>query len=580
MTDEGVQERAVAKVPTGIEGFDDITRGGLPKGRTSLIMGTPGAGKTVFALQSLVSAASAHGRAGIFVAFEENSRDIVANAATFGWDLPELEQKQLFFLDAYLSPTVVQSGTFDLEGILAALEAKAAEMQAQTIVFDAIDVLLTLLDDPAAERREIHRIHEWLQRTRLTGIITAKSHVDDPVTTARFGFMQFLADTVVLLHHRLADRVALRGVRVMKYRGSDFSGNEYPMVIGSSGIEVATFGAMELEYEVSTERVSSGVPDIDAMLGGGYFRGSGVLITGAPGTAKTTLSGSFTDAACRRGERTLYVSFDEASSQIIRNLKSIGLQLDQHVAANLLHLHTVRTEVRSAEEHLIVLQKLIRDFAPRHMVIDPISAFTKSGGHLAAVDASVRLLDFAKARGITVLCTSLVGGAQALGEMTDLQISTIADTWIHLSYVIRAGERNRAISIVKSRGTRHSNQVRELVLTSDGATLSDVFVESGEVLMGTARFQKEAEERAQEAERRAEALRRRAEIQRLQRETRVRLEAIQAELAGYEAELARAEQERETTSDRHTDARDEVRRLRGGDSGTNRVAGDDAAGRA
>jgi circadian clock protein KaiC len=569
---------AIAKLSTGIEGFDEITRGGLPRGRTTLVLGTPGAGKTVFALQALVSAAAREGRAGIFVAFEESSRDIVANAATFGWDLPALEEKKLFFLDAYLSPTVVQAGHFDLAGMLAGLEAKAEEMQASTIVFDAIDVLLTHLDDPAAERLEVHRINEWLKRTGLTGIITAKNYVDDPLSMARYGFLQFMADTVILLHHRLADRVALRGLRVMKYRGSDFSGNEFPMVIAPSGIEVATFGPLEFEYEVSSERVSSGVPDIDAMLGGGYFRGSGVLITGAPGTAKTTLGGSFTDAACRRGEKALYVSFDEAASQLVRNLTSVGLDLEEHLQSGALRLHTVRTEVHSAEEHLIILQKLIREFEPRNLVIDPISAFNKSGGKVAAVDAAVRLLDFAKSRGITVLCTSLTGGAETMAEMTDMQVSTIADTWIHLSYVILGGERNRAISIVKSRGTSHSNQVRELVLTPHGATLSDVYVAGGEVLMGTARFEREAQERAQEASRRAAAEHRRAGVARQQEETRIRMAALQAELDAYQRELDLLDREQQAVSADRAAEIGERRRLRGGRSRATDVPGNAAAG--
>lgn len=566
---------SVEKVPTGITGFDEITRGGLPRSRTTLIVGSPGAGKTIFALQTLVNGAHNSGQPGIFVAFEESTRQVMANAATFGWDLEGLQKKQLFFLDAYLSPQVIRQGDFDLAGMLAALEAKAKEMNATCIVFDALDVLLNVLDDPSAERREVHRINEWLQRTGLTGIITAKNYINDPHSTARYGFMQFLADTVVILDHKLADRVALRSVRVMKYRGSDFSANEFPLIISTLGIEVATFGTLELDYDVSTERVSSGVKDIDAMLSGGYYRGSGILVTGPPGTAKTTLAGAFVDAACRRGEKALYVSFDEASSQITRNLSSVGLALDRHVESGLLKLHTVRTEVRSAEAHLIVLQKLVDEFQPQSLVIDPISAFAKSGGHLAAVDSAVRLLDFAKARVITVLCTSLISTSSGVTEMTDMQISTIADTWINVSYVILGGERNRAISIVKSRGMPHSNQVRELFLADTGVSLSDVYVADGEVLMGTARYQREAEERALDEQKRVAASVRREELERLESEATARLAALEAELNSIRQELSRSDDASASSAERVNATRDEVRRMRGGGPHPYQGSGDD-----
>jgi circadian clock protein KaiC len=266
-----------AKVPTGISGFDSISRGGLPAGRTTLVIGTPGSGKTVFALQTLVNGARTYGEPAIFVAFEESSREIVANAAAFGWNIPDLESHRLFFLDAYLSPQIQQAGTFDLAGILAATEDRAREMGATRIVFDGIDMLLTMLDDPAAERREIYRIHEWLSRNEFVGILTAKSTFDNPFNTTPWEFMQFMADCVVVLHHRIVDRVALRGARIVKYRGSSFSGNEFPMVIGDKGIEIATFGPDELSFGVSDQRVSSGLPRLDEMLGGGYYVGSSVL---------------------------------------------------------------------------------------------------------------------------------------------------------------------------------------------------------------------------------------------------------------------------------------------------------------
>jgi circadian clock protein KaiC len=552
------------KVPTGIRGFDEISRGGLPEGRTTLVLGSPGAGKTVFALQSLVNGAREHDEAGIFVAFEENSKQIRANASAFGWNLDQLAEEKLFFLDAYLSPVVMQAGTFDIAGILAALEAKAAELNARRIVFDGIDMLLSLLDDPAAERREVYRLHEWLVRNDLTGIITAKTTYSDPFNSERWSFMQFMADCVVLLHHRIVDRVSLRGARILKYRGSSFAANEHPLVIGDFGIEIATFGPDELDFEISTERVSTGVAPLDDMLGGGYFRGSAALVTGSPGTAKTTLAGAFAAATCARGERCIYATFDEPANQIARNLRSVGTELQQYVDAGLLRIYSVRTEVRSAEEHLVVLQKLIKEIDPSSLIIDPISALRKSGGQLAAADTAIRLLDLAKSLGITVLCTSLVGGRGQVHEATDLEISTIADTWIHVAYLLQGGERNRAISIVKSRGMAHSNQVRELVLHESGATLTDVYVEGGDVLMGTARYEKERAAHAEELCLREQEAQRRAELERQRSELKQQITQLERQLAAHDDELFRLTETHSALRERQRATRAGVRRMRSG----------------
>jgi circadian clock protein KaiC len=550
------------KAPTGVDGFDAIARGGLPRGRTTLVIGTPGAGKTIFALQTLVHGATDHGEAGIFVAFEESTRQIVANGAVFGWDLQALEHDRLFFLDAYLSPQTVQAGEFDLAGMLAGLEARAREMGATRIVFDGLDVLLNLLDDPVAERREIYRIHEWSVRNDLTSIITAKSTFADPFSAQPWGFMQYMADCVVVLHHRIVDRVALRGARIVKYRGSSFSANEFPLVIGPHGMEIATFGPEELDFDVSSERVSSGVPRLDDMLGGGYYRGSSVLITGAPGTAKTTLAAAFVAATCDSGERALYVSFDEPGRQIARNMRSVGIELEPHIESGMLRVYSVRTEVRSAEEHLVVLDKLLRELQPASLVIDPVSALRKSGGQLAAIDTSIRLLDLARSRGVTTLCTSLVEDIEQARVRTEMQISTIADTWINVEYRLDSGERNRSLSIVKSRGMAHSNQVRELILSGAGIDLTDVYVEGGSVLMGTARYEKEAAAVAEEARARRDARTRRADLERQKSELESRLEKMQRELQSFDEQLTQLEDEQQIRRRTRSETRQEIRRLR------------------
>jgi circadian clock protein KaiC len=531
--------KGIDKVPTGIPGFDEITNGGLPKGRTSLVLGGAGSGKTIFALQTLVNGAQDLGKPGIFVAFEENSRQIMANAATFGWDLPALEKDKLFFLDARMSPNQVISGGFDLSGTLASIKSKANEIGATRIVFDSIDVLLTLLNDPVAERQELYRIHDWLSETGLTGILTFRTDGDEDYLE-RYGFMQFMADCVIVLYHRLTDHVSLREIRVAKYRGSSFSENEFPMIIGPHGIEIADIGLAEPEYQAYTERVSTGVERLDSMLSGGYLRGSSILITGAPGTAKSSLAGAFIEAACKRGERSLYVSFDEAASEIIRNLASINIHLEPYVKSGTLRMYSAKTEARSAEAHLMNIRRLIEEHSPRCIVIDPLSAMVKAGGHTTALGMAQRLIHLTKSKGITLLCTSLLELRGSLTtEATEIRVSTIADAWINLSYVPQGGERNRALTIVKSRGTEHSNQVRELILSKKGITLADVYSSGGEVLMGTLRWEKEKSERHAEEENQNEAKRKRIELELTDAEINARMQALKKEMEANRAELER-----------------------------------------
>jgi circadian clock protein KaiC len=524
------------KRATGIDGFDDLSAGGLPRDRTSLIMGGPGSGKTVFALQCLVNGLRQRQEPGIFVAFEEATREIMANAATFDWDLPTLPQDQLFLLDAKLSPEVVQSGEFDLRGMLAILKAKKQEMGARWIVFDGIDVLLTLLRNPLAEMQEIYRVRDWLADNELTAIVTAK--IDSTTSdVVNYGFMQFMVDCVIRLDRRLEEGVATHRLQITKYRGSHFAAGEFPVSFGAFGMEVGAAEAAEIRHQASTERVSAGFERLDTMLGGGLFRGSSTLITGVPGTSKTTLAGQFAEAACERGERTLFVSFDEGADPIVRNLLSVGIQLRPHIESGMLRMYSARTEAVSAEDHLLKLRGLIREHRPRCMVIDPLSAIAKAGGIGAARAVANRLIYMVKDEGVTVMITALNERDEPQAESTDLQISSVADTWIHLSYMVHGGERNRALTIVKSRGTWHSNQVRELVLGDNGPMLTDVYSSGGEVLMGTLRWQKEAEESARDVQRQVESEHKRSELQFAKVDTRTRIQALERDLARQEAEL-------------------------------------------
>jgi circadian clock protein KaiC len=526
---------AVKKVLTGIQGFDEITDGGLPSGRTTLVMGGAGCGKTVFALQTLVNGAHRTKEAGVFVAFEESTRQIVANAGTFGWDLPTLEKKKLFFLDARLSPEVVKTGEFDLVGMLSFLRTKVEEIHATCIVFDGFDVLLALLDDPVVQRREIYRVRDWLSQMGLTGIITQKvgSGID---AEQRYGFLQFMVDSVVVLRHHVVDGSAFRNLRVMKYRGSGFAGDEFPISLTKDGLQLTTRGPTELRYEVTDERISSGLPRLDNMLRGGYYRGCDVLISGAPGTAKSTLAGLFAAAACERGERTLYVSFDEGAAQIVRNLRSVGIRLAPHVKSGMLRMYSTRTRGPNVEDQFGALRAKVREHNPRCLVIDPLSALSTKVEHRASADASQQFLDFLKAQGITVVNTTLTGVTN--DETTTTGISAIADTWIHVSYVVQDGERNRALTIVKSRGTGHSNQVRELTLSDEGVTLTDVFVAQGKVLMGVARWQWEQEEQANKERTHVAAELKRLQLQLAQAEAAARLQVVKTEMEARSAEIA------------------------------------------
>ncbi len=553
--------KLLPKIATGIDGFDELSRGGLPRHRTSLLIGGPGAGKTVFALQCLVNAARRQRAPGIFVAFEESPHQIIANGATFNWALASLSEKELFFLDAHLSSTLVKTGDFDLAGMLAMLAAKKKEIGAQWIVFDGIDVLLTLLQDPVAEMREIYRIRDWLADNALTAIITAK--LESRTSEAlHYGFLQFMVDCVVRFARRQEDRVAAQSIQITKYRGSAYAAAEFPLSFGPSGIEVGATEVAEIGHEASTERITAGFKHLDAMLGGGIFRGSSTLITGVPGTSKTTLAGKFAEAACRRGERTLYVSYDEAAEQITRNLLSVGIQFKSHVKSGLLRIHSARTEGISAEEHLLRVRSLIREHQARCLVVDPLTAITKSGSIGTARAAANRLIYIAKDEGITLFVTALSETDHPQLESTDLQISTISDTWIHLSYLVRSGERNRALTIIKSRGTAHSNQVRELVLSKSGPTLTDVYSEGGEVLMGTLRWEKEAEESARKDRQRAEFDHKHRDLQFAEAGIRAQIEALQLELQRQRAASVLLSSENQVRTVSSSDREHELRRRR------------------
>jgi circadian clock protein KaiC len=516
-----------------------------------------------------VNGARLYNEPGIFVAFEEDSQQIIANASKFGWDLHELQRKKLFFLDAQPKPDLVQSGSFDLSGMLAALTARVKQLGAKRIVFDSVDRLLELLDNPKEERREVYRLHEWLIDQKLTAIITAKAYGEKAGVPdqQQYGFMQFMVNCAVALNHEMVQGVSQRNLRVIKYRGSAFDESESPLVFGEHGLEIA--GSLMLPAKaakVTTERISTGVARLDTMLEGGYFRGASVLITGSPGTSKTTLAGAFAQAACLRGEHTLFVSFDSNPAEIVRDLASVKIRLAPLEKRGLLRLASARTGMSSTERRFMLIKKLAHEHRARCLVIDPVSALSKQGNELTSHGVLERLTDWVKAEGITLLCTSLLDNAKPEMEGTKLQISTIADTWIHLSYLAKAGERNRALTIIKSRGTAHSNQVRELMLSRRGITLTDVYMEGGEVLMGTMRWEKEQAARAEKLVQQTEIRRRSQELENSEAELKERLQALERELGAKQAERMVLNHANGENRGVLANGRSELRGMRGADA--------------
>lgn len=571
------------KQPTGVSGFDDATRGGLPVGRTSVLVGGPGTGKTVFALQAAANHV-ARGGSAVFVAFEETVARIRANAASFDW-APALHHPRLAFIDARLSLESVQAGAFDLQGLLAQIEGALALAAAKgsgdggpdrgegsddparaggaMVVVDGIDFLLSLLRDPVLERRELQRLQEWTERYGATCLVTGKatgattgaapgdSWGDAPPDGERLDSLHYMADCLVAFEGGLSQSHFSRSIRIVKYRGSGFSTGACVAVIAGNGFNLVQAPAGPRIDAASSRWLTTGIGRLDTLLGRGYPEAGSVLVSGAPGTAKTTLAASFAAATVRRGERALFVSFDEVPARIILNMRSVGIELAEAVASGALTLLGLRRASGSPEEHLVAIREAVEAAAPSVLVIDPVSTLLDLRYRFLQ-PVSEALLSLCRTRGVTFLATSLLEGPGNQSEATASHISTIADVWIHLSYVAVGGERNRALTIVKARGSAHSNQVRELVLSAAGPDLRDVYSEGGEVLMGTARAERELavsqsrrradlaiEQRRFEMERAAEELAARAaDLERQQSWNRRALELLRQEQAEARDALA------------------------------------------
>jgi circadian clock protein KaiC len=486
----------VRKAPTGIEGFDQISRGGLPRGSVTLVTGGSGSGKTVFGLQTLVKGASLYDEPGLFVAFEERSGKILANAATFGWSTTGWE-----ILDAMPPPEAVAIGEFDLEGTLSMLSAKVQTMKARRIVFDSLDVIFQMLPGAQERRREFGRLHSWLLDQELTAVVTAKLDWNETAATTEadsLRYLPYIVDCVVVLTNRFEIGFSQRRVRIVKYRGSGFSENETPFTIDGSGLQVAMADRRAPSVSLTSEKITTGVQALDEMLHGGFMRGTTTMITGNPGTAKTTLGGAFAEASARRGERTVYLAFDETAEEIVRNLTSVNIHLQEHIDRGILRMHSENVAFASPEEHFQRIKSFVLLQQATCLVVDPFTAFSSAGSLTSTQAVASRVVRWVKSQGITLLCTSLPMPGETGFAGTTLKITTVADTWIYLNF-FDGGERNRGLTILKARGTNHSNQVRELLLSSSGVSIAAPYTADGSLLMGTMRWQKELAEKEKRA---------------------------------------------------------------------------------
>ena len=562
-TQDASAPAGIRKAPTGIPGLDEITAGGLPAGRPTLICGSAGCGKTLMAMEFLVRGATEYGEPGVFMSFEEGIRELTENVRSLGFDLDELVEREKLVLD-YVHverSEIEETGEYDLEGLFIRLGFAIDSIGAKRVVLDTLEVLFGGLQNEAILRSELRRLFRWLKERGVTAVITGERGEG---SLTRHGLEEYVSDCVILLDHRLTDQLATRRLRVVKYRGSILGTNEYPFLIDERGIEVLPVTSLGLTHEASSERVSSGVPGLDDMLDGhGFYRGSSVLVSGKAGTGKTSLGAHFVDAACRRGERCVYFAFEESRSQVVRNMRSIGIDLQPWVDQGLLLFHASRPTLHGLERHLVTMYKVIRDFQPRIVVVDPITNFLAVGDEEEVKSMLMRLIDFLKQNEITALFSSLIHGD--FTEQTEVGVSSLMDAWLLLRENELSGERNRTIYVLKSRGMAHSNQLREVLLTENGIRLVDPYLGSEGALTGAARLAQEAKERAAAVTRQQEVERRRRELARKREALEARLEALRLEFEAEQEEAERIIAQEEAREARFLEDRKEMARVRKAD---------------
>lgn len=527
---------ALSKVPTGIAGLDEITNGGLPEGRPTLVCGSTGCGKTLFAMEFLVRGATQYNQPGVFVAFEENVKELTENVASLGFDLEELIRNKKLAIDhVYLERSEFEeTGEYDLEGLFVRLGYAIDSIGAKRVVIDTIEALFAGLPGPEILRAELRRLFRWLKDKGVTAIITGEKGEG---TLTRYGLEEYVADCVLMLDHRVTEQLSTRRLRIIKYRGSLHGTNEYPFLIDESGFSVLPITSVGLDHQAGTERVSSGISRLDAMLAGhGYYRGSSILVSGTAGTGKTTLAVHLVHEACRRGERCLYVASEESEKQIVRNAKSIGIDLESWVKQGLLRFNASRPTYCGLEMHLLTVNKLVKQWRPSIVVIDPITGLTNVGSIEEVKAMLMRLIDMLKNLGITTLCTSLTHGGHEL-EQTEVAVTSLMDTWLLIRDIEYNGERTRGLYVLKSRGMAHSNQIREFLITDRGVDLTDVYVGQGMVLTGAARKIQEMTEESAALARREELAMAQRELERKRLLMEAKINEIRAEYESTEEKL-------------------------------------------
>jgi circadian clock protein KaiC len=557
------------KAPTGIRGLDEITQGGLPRGRPTLVAGGAGSGKTMLAMEFLARGAAEFGEPGVFLAFEETRDDLVQNFRSIGLDLEALVEQKMLVID-YLhldQHEIHEAGDFDLEGLFFRLGLAVDAVGARRVAIDTIEILFSAFENHAVIRSELQRLFRWLKERQLSAVVTGERGEN---TITRYGLEEYVADCVILLDTRVQDEVTTRRLRIVKYRGSTHGMDEYPFLIDPDGFSVLPISSATLEQEASDERVSTGIDRLDGMLGGGgVFRGSSVLVSGTAGMGKSTIAAHIADAACRRGERVLYFAFEESQAQIVRNMRSVGLDLQRWTDRGLLAFHAARPTMCGLEVHLVNVHRAVEAFCPDLVVIDPLSNLITIGEQKQVRSMLTRLIDFLKSRRITGVFTDLTAADLNL-EKTEVGVSSLMDTWILLRNLEHNGERNRGLYVIKSRGMAHSNQIREFVITNDGVRLLDVYTGPGGVLTGASRLAQENRDRAEELVRQQETEAHRRALDRKRRALEAQIALLTAEFEEAEEEVllrsrqdalreeAAVEERRSTALRRHADATEDA----------------------
>jgi circadian clock protein KaiC len=560
--------RALPKTATGIDGLDQITGGGLPKGRPTLVCGGAGCGKTLFAMEFLVRGATQFNEPGAFITFEETGEELAANVRSLGFDLDALVADEKIAVDhVRVEPTeIAETGEFDLEGLFLRLGLAIDSVGAKRVVLDTIESLFAGFTNQALLRAELRRLFRFLKDKGVTAVITGERG-DGQLT--RQGLEEYVSDCVILLDHRVNDQISTRRLRIVKYRGTSHGTNEYPFIIDEKGMSVLPITSLGLNHDVSSERVSSGIARLDTMLGGkGFFRGSSILVTGTAGTGKTSLAAHFAAETCRRGERCLYLAFEESPNQLFRNMRSIGVELEPYAKKGLLKMHASRPTLYGLEMHLVQIHKMVTELDPAVVVIDPISNFVSGGTSGDTQSMLLRLIDFLKARQVTAFFTHLTSGSTSGAtswEGTDVGVSSLIDTWLLVRDIELAGERNRGLYVLKSRGMAHSNQIREFLITPRGVDLQDVYVGPEGVLTGSMRAAQEAREKAQALTRRQEEARRQREVEAKRAALEAQMAALQAEMKGLSEEGKLLAEQGQAREDVLSEQRDAAARRRGAD---------------